>query len=188
MDSIAGCFGIGMLPTGSEDPYALRRAALGLILILAGQELSVSLSALTQKALELLKDRITRPQADALSDIQGFLRGRSEGIMIDRGIPADVAAAVLQTGFDDIPRAFRRAQALAKAKQDPGFASMMVAFKRVANILPPDFAARSLLPPGGAGCPPKRGGLSGRGGWQVPCKVSRGRDCGKSARSRGSGS
>jgi len=142
MDSIAGCFGIGMIPTGSEDPYALRRAALGLILILAGQELSVSLSALTQKALELLKDRITRPQADALSDIQGFLRGRSEGIMIDRGIPADVAAAVLQTGFDDIPRAFRRAQALAKAKQDPGFASMMVAFKRVANILPPDFAAR----------------------------------------------
>ncbi|MGH7474050.1 MAG: glycine--tRNA ligase subunit beta, partial [Candidatus Methylomirabilales bacterium] len=142
MDSIAGCFGIGMIPTGSEDPYALRRAALGLILILAGQELSVSLSALTRKALELLKDRITRPQADALSDIQGFLRSRSEGIMIDRGIPADVAAAVLQTGFDDIPRAFRRAQALAKAKQDPGFASIMVAFKRVANILPPDFAAR----------------------------------------------
>ena len=142
MDSIAGCFGIGMIPTGSEDPYALRRAALGLILILAGQELSVSLSALTKQALELLKDRITRPRADALSDILGFLRVRSEGIMIDRGIPADVAAAVLQTGFDDIPRAFRRAQALAKAKQDPGFASMMVAFKRVANILPPDFAAR----------------------------------------------
>jgi glycyl-tRNA synthetase beta chain len=62
--------------------------------------------------------------------------------MIDRGIPGDVAAAVLQAGFDDIPRAFRRAQALAKAKQDPGFASVMVAFKRVANILPPDFTAK----------------------------------------------
>src|SRR3989337_3103108 len=62
MDSIAGCFGIGMIPTGSEDPYALRRAALGLILILAGQELSISLSALTQKALELLKDRMPSTQ------------------------------------------------------------------------------------------------------------------------------
>ena len=140
MDSIAGCFGIGMVPTGSEDPYALRRAALGVILILAGWEPSVSLSALTRKALELLADRITRPQAEASGDVLGFLRMRCEGIMADRGIPPDVASAVLQAGFDDVPRAFGRAQALAKAKQDPAFASMMVAFKRVANILPPNFA------------------------------------------------
>lgn len=140
MDSIAGCFGIGLIPTGSEDPYALRRAALGLMLILAGQELSVSLTALTQKALELLKDRISRPHAEAVRDILGFLRVRCEGMMIDRGIPADVAAAVLEAGFDDVPRAFRRAQALARAKQDPDFASLTIAFRRVANILPPDFA------------------------------------------------
>ena len=60
--------------------------------------------------------------------------------MVDRGIPADVATAVLQAGFDDVPRAFQRAGALAKAKKDPDFASLAIAFKRVANILPPDFA------------------------------------------------
>ncbi len=140
LDSIAGCFGIGLIPTGSEDPYALRRAALGCILILAGQGLSVSLTALSQKALELFRDRISRPQGEALSDVLGFLRVRCEGIMVDRGIPADVATAVLQAGFDDVPRAFQRAGALAKAKKDPDFASLAIAFKRVANILPPDFA------------------------------------------------
>lgn len=140
LDSIAGCFGIGLIPTGSEDPYALRRAALGCILILAGQGLSVSLTALSQKALELFRDRISRPQGEVLSDVLGFLRVRCEGIMVDRGIPADVATAVLQAGFDDVPRAFQRAGALAKAKKDPDFASLVIAFKRVANILPPDFA------------------------------------------------
>ncbi|MEE8151478.1 MAG: glycine--tRNA ligase subunit beta [candidate division NC10 bacterium] len=140
LDSIAGCFGIGLIPTGSEDPYALRRAAMGFILTLAGQGLSVSVPALTQKALELLRDRISRPQGEALSDILGFLRVRCEGIMVDRGIPADVAIAVLHASFDDVPRAFQRAQALAKAKKDPDFASLAIAFKRVTNILPPDFA------------------------------------------------
>lgn len=142
MDSIAGCFGVGMIPTGSEDPYALRRAALGLILILSEQGLSVSLTTLAEKALELLQDRISRPPKKAATDILGFLRVRCEAIMTDRGIPADVAAAVLEAGFDDVPRAFQRAQALAKAKRDPGFASLAIAFKRVVNILPPGFAGR----------------------------------------------
>lgn len=139
IDSIAGCFGIGMIPTGSEDPYALRRAAMGLILILVGQGLSVPLTSLIQKALELLKDRISRPQDEALKDILVFLRVRCEGVMTDRGIPPDVAAAVLQVGFDDVPRAFQRAQALTKARQDADFPSVAIAFKRVANILPPGF-------------------------------------------------
>ncbi len=140
LDSIAGCFGIGMIPTGSEDPYALRRAAMGCILTMAGQSLSIPLTTLTQKALELLGDRVSRPQGEALRDILGFLRVRCEGIMVDRGIPADVATAVLHASFEDVPRAFQRAQALAKAKKDPAFASLAIAFKRVANILPPDFA------------------------------------------------
>jgi len=140
IDSIAGCFGIGMIPTGSEDPYALRRAAMGLILLLVGQHLSVPLTSLIRKALELVQDRITRPQDEAQKDILTFLRARCEGVMTDRGIPPDVAAAVLQVGFDDVPRAFQRAQALAKARQDADFASLAIAFKRVANILPPDFA------------------------------------------------
>ncbi|MFQ5883292.1 MAG: DALR anticodon-binding domain-containing protein, partial [Candidatus Methylomirabilales bacterium] len=115
-------------------------AASGLILILAGQGLSLSLTALIQKALELLKDRITRPAGKSSADMLEFLRVRCEGIMTDRGIPADVAAAVLEAGFEDIPRTFRRAQALAQVKQDPDFTSLAIAFKRVANILPPDFA------------------------------------------------
>ena len=126
---------------GAGRAARLRRPNnLGLILILVGQELSVPLTPLIRKSLELLQDRISRPRDEALKDIMAFLRGRSEGIMADRGIPPDVAAAVLQVGFDDVPRAFRRAHALTKAKQDPEFASLGIAFKRVANILPPDFA------------------------------------------------
>lgn len=140
IDSIAGCFGIGMIPTGSEDPFALRRAALGLILILVGQELSVPLTPLIDKALQLVQDRISRPRDEALRDILAFLRVRCEGILTDRRIPPDVAAAVLLVGFDDVPKAFQRAQALTKARQDADFASLAIAFKRVANILPPDFA------------------------------------------------
>jgi glycyl-tRNA synthetase beta chain len=140
MDSIAGCFGIGLIPTGSEDPYALRRAGAGLILILAGQGLSISLTALTQKALELLKERIARPPGEVTTDILEFLRVRCQGIMMERGVPADVAEAVLAAGFDDVPGAFKRAEALAQMKLDPDFASLTIAFKRVVNILPSGFA------------------------------------------------
>lgn len=60
LDTICGCFVVGLIPTGSADPYALRRAALGIINIIIERDYRLSLSGLVDQALDLLADKLTR--------------------------------------------------------------------------------------------------------------------------------
>jgi glycyl-tRNA synthetase beta chain len=131
MDSIVGCFGVGLQPTGSADPYALRRAALGVLQIVLARGWRVSLQDLAQGAARGYgKPAFT----DAVPAVLDFLRGRLRGVLAENS-PADVVDAVLAVGAADVVDAAARARALAELRQRADFEPVGVAFKRVANIL-----------------------------------------------------
>jgi len=134
LDTICGCFGVGLIPTGSADPYALRRSALGIINIILDREYRLSLSALIDSALVLLAPKLTRPAAEVKADLLEFFRGRFVNLLADR-YAADAVEAAVATGFDDLVDAVARIGALAAFKSRPDFAELAVTFKRVGNIV-----------------------------------------------------
>lgn len=142
LDSVVGCLGVGLVPTGSEDPYGLRRQAQGLVAICLDTPLRLSLGALTDRALDLLADRLTEGREAVRERALEFLRGRLLAALLDRGIRPDVAEAALASGFDDPHQALLRARALMGFLARPDFEPLLITFKRVVNILPPGFEGR----------------------------------------------
>lgn len=136
LDSLVGCFAIGLIPTGAGDPFALRRAALGVVVTLLDRRLAIPLGPAVARALALLGSRCTRPAAEVERDVLEFLRGRLHAVLVERGIAADLADAALGAGIDDVPDAARRAEALMGLRREPDFAELAVTFRRVVNILP----------------------------------------------------
>ncbi len=134
LDTICGCFGVGLIPTGSADPYALRRSALGIINIILDREYRLSLTALVDSALLLLAPKLTRPATEVKTDLLDFFRGRFVNLLADR-YPSDAVEAVVAAGFDDLVDAAARIGALAAFKSRPDFAELAVTFKRVGNIV-----------------------------------------------------
>jgi glycyl-tRNA synthetase beta chain len=135
LDSICGCFGIGLIPTGTTDPYALRRQALGVIQIMLTRNLSISISGLIQKSLELLADKITEKPEDTGQRVLTFFQHRLEHLLIERGFAKDLVVAVTSTSLEDIPAVSKRTEALQHLKAKPDFDPLAVAFKRVVNII-----------------------------------------------------
>jgi len=138
MDTIAAIFSIGKTPTGSMDPYALRRQALGIISIIYQGAISMSLRALVSRAVELLKveqDKRARLEAEVLE----FFRQRVNILLTGEGFSYDTVDAVLAREFDDIIDVKDRIISLAEFRKTSEFAPFMTAFKRVANIIPEGF-------------------------------------------------
>jgi glycyl-tRNA synthetase beta chain len=140
IDSIVGCFGVGLIPSGSEDPYALRRQAQGIVLTVIDSGYKISLSALIDQALEFLKDKITRSPQTVKAELVDFFGGRLKMILEERGIRYDLVEAALVVGYDDMDRAAKRARALADLRKARDFNQITTTFKRVGNILPKDFS------------------------------------------------
>ncbi len=134
LDTIAGCFGVGLQPTGSADPYALRRQALGIINICLDRGYRFSLGEMVDQALEQLKDKIVKPAAEIKQEILDFIKGRFFHRQTAAGIPAGVVEAVQAAGFDDIVEANQRLEALNRFRHRDDFADLMTAFKRIVNI------------------------------------------------------
>ena len=137
-DTIAGMFALGFEPTGSKDPFALRRAANGIVKIIAEHKLPLSLAKLFSDA----RDRVRRQSKPRRSfDSEGRLRRRHHAtssasawssIFEDaRGFAYDVVNAVLAAGSDDVVDAIARAEALTQVRGSEDFASISVAFKRI---------------------------------------------------------
>jgi glycyl-tRNA synthetase beta chain len=135
LDTIAGCFGVGLIPTGTADPYALRRQSLGIINIILGRRYAIDLGAVVSQAIALLESKLTRPAAEVRRDVLGFVSGRLANLLASQGLPEDVVDAVLSLGIDNLVDCVRRIEALQQMKQDPSFESLAVSFKRVVNIL-----------------------------------------------------
>lgn len=142
LDTIAGCFGVGLLPTGTADPYALRRQTLGVLRILDEKGYRLGLGWLVDGALEGLAAKLTRPAADVRADVLAFFRGRLEGLLPQSGLSPDLVQAALDAGFDDVTDARARAQALEAARQGGELSPLAETFKRVANILKGQVTAR----------------------------------------------
>ena len=135
IDTICGCFGVGLIPTGSADPYALRRSAIGILNILLERGYRQSVPALVEQSLELLAAKLTRPRDQVQAEVVEFIRLRLVNMLTGRGIAADVVEAVLSARFDDPLDAVARVEALAALKAQAGFEPLAVAFKRVGNII-----------------------------------------------------
>lgn len=134
LDTICGCFGVGLIPTGSADPYALRRAALGIINIILDKGYTLSLIVLISHALDQLQSKLTRKREEVYSDVISFIEGRFVNLMAEK-YPADVVDAVVAESFDVLLDAAANIRDLAEFKNRPDFVSLAVAFKRVCNIV-----------------------------------------------------
>lgn len=132
IDTIVGTFSRGLIPTGSQDPFALRRQALGIVNMLKEAQYHISLSQLVAKAMELLKIADAGQQAKMQNDVADFMKLRLKNVLADAGIRYDVVDAVFVT-VDDIYGVFLRAQAVNEAvKQD--MEKTIQAFVRTGNI------------------------------------------------------
>ncbi|KAB0664208.1 glycine--tRNA ligase subunit beta [Oryzomonas japonica] len=134
LDTVCGCFSVGLIPTGAADPYALRRATIGIIATILDRGYRLSLTALIDRALDLLAAKLTRPKEQAAAEVGEFFRGRFVNLLAG-GYPADVIEAAVAAGFDDLVQVRDRIAALAQFKSHPDFEPLTGAFKRVGNII-----------------------------------------------------
>ncbi len=133
MATIVDMFALGLEPTGSKDPFALRRAANGVVAILAQSGLPLGLRQLEQ--LAATSQQNARAEAVA-TPVERFLRERLEFYLREtQGFSYDVVNAVLAAGADDVPDAIARAAALSEVRGSEDFAAISASFKRIKNIL-----------------------------------------------------
>jgi len=137
IDTIAACFGVGLIPTGTADPFALRRQTIGIIRIVLETPLRISLGEILDKALALLSAKLVQPAEKVKLEIMAFFEGRLLHYLatLDQGFNPDVIEAALSVGIDDLLEAVERTKALARFTARPDFGVLATAFKRVANII-----------------------------------------------------
>jgi len=136
LDTLAGCFAVGLMPTGSADPYALRRAAVGVLRILMEKRLSLPLRPLLSQALEPFKAKSDRPavRRAALDDLLGFFRDRLTNLLLEQGHDLELIRAVLASGYDDVNDVLQRLEALGTLAREPGWRDLVKAVERTHNI------------------------------------------------------
>jgi glycyl-tRNA synthetase beta chain len=135
LDNIAGGFAAGVAPTGSEDPYALRRAANGIIRILLEKELHVSMEGLFGRACDLLSGFHGVDPERLKGELLDYWVSRGDSYFAEKDVPYDIADAVLSVSFDDPVDSWSRCAALRSFRQDQDFSALVIGFKRAANIL-----------------------------------------------------
>ncbi len=140
IDNIASFFSIGLMPTGSEDPFALRRQAIGIVAVLLDRGYGVTLAETFIKALEGVPVKSSR---DTLGDILDFMEQRVEFVLSSKGHAQDLVKSVLPLiSNSPLKSVVARIEALQIFKQDESFPAFLLAIKRVNNIIP-----KVALPP-----------------------------------------
>ena len=134
IDTLAGCFGIGQQPTGTADPFGLRRLSLAVLHIIEERGYSLSLSEVFKKALALYGDRVDGSDA-TVDTIVSFIRLRFENDKTSNGSDSRAVEAVTSVAFDDINDCINRITAFSAIKQDESFDVLAGSFKRVRNIV-----------------------------------------------------
>ncbi len=135
MDTICGCFSIGLMPTGATDPYALRRQALGIIAIIIEKGFPMAIDKIIDKSVALLNSKLTRTPSDIKKDVLEFFKERLRNQLLSEDYSYDTVDAVLSAPWYDINDAVKRVKALEEFKKNPACAALVIAFKRVSNIL-----------------------------------------------------
>ncbi len=135
IDTISGCFGIGQVPTGTTDPFGLRRLALGFLHIVESHGFHLSLAETVEAALSFYGDKLHGDRATAKNLIIEFIKGRFANDLTGRGLPGTAVEAVTSIEFDDVVDCRAKIDALAAILAQPSFAVLAAAFKRVMNII-----------------------------------------------------
>ena len=142
LDSLAGFFAMGMIPSGSQDPYALRRAAAGCANIIFRRGLDIRITEILPYAFELLKKDARALDWAGLEEkgakVVAFLNQRVENILAEEGVGYDIVNAInasVAASEGNITGLVRRAQALQSYRAQRGFTELLAAMNRIGNIL-----------------------------------------------------
>ena len=136
LDNLAGCFGLGMMPTGAADPYALRRNALGVCRIVLEKGLTLDLADLLREAQAGYTGVEWKLEPEeALDKLMDFFGQRLRAYWNAQGVPTLVLEAAMAPGFADIFETWRRVQALGDFSREADFEASVLTFKRAANII-----------------------------------------------------
>jgi glycyl-tRNA synthetase beta chain len=135
VDTITGCFSVGLIPSGSEDPYGLRRQAVAILTMLLDRGLRLSLVDLIAEACKGFEQR-----SNLASDTMDFFQQRLAGILAAEGIRSDVVDAALSVGFDDPLIAREKVRALDGLRTSEDYQPLVTALKRAGNIIPKNFS------------------------------------------------
>jgi glycyl-tRNA synthetase beta chain len=135
IDTISGFFGIGAVPTGSEDPYGLRRAAQAILEIILEKGYRLSIQEVFSKAIDLYHVSFDRKRSEILQDIKDFMLQRLIASFENRGINRDISLSCAEIAQDDPVDCLARARALSFIRSSKVFESLIVSFRRASNIL-----------------------------------------------------
>ncbi len=134
VDTVCGIISIGMMPSGSGDPYALRRAAGGVVQILASRDWNIDLDDLSRFAVDLITHR-TQVEQNSVPNVDAFFRGRLKWLLQQYNIDYDVIDSVMHIDSARPVELRYRALALQSARLKPDFIKLVIGFKRVSNII-----------------------------------------------------
>ena len=134
LDTICGCFAVGIEPSGSQDPYALRRQALGICIMIKNRGILVSLKALIAQAVENLPQDLIADKAALEEKVYAFFEQRVRNILNDSAITFDVVEAVIAAGYDNVSEVLLKAKALQEFKTNEAFAGLMTVYTRANNL------------------------------------------------------
>jgi glycyl-tRNA synthetase beta chain len=138
VDSLVGCFAVGLIPSGSSDPFALRRAAMGIVKIIVETKLPVSLPMIIERSARTFA--VSPKKIEILPDVQkqvvDFMLERAKFYLKERaGMAYDEINAALAAGADDLVDAVRRIEAIKAIRKTKNFVPLAVSFKRIRKIL-----------------------------------------------------
>ena len=147
VDNLTGFIGAGLKPTGSADPFALRRNALGLISTLIDREISVSLTPIVEEAESLYRKQGIDLSPDTVPETIDFIKERLKNYLREKEFSPDSIDAVLSIS-DDPYDSLLRVKAIEKLRQNPEFEAVLYTMRRVVNIIPEGFKPSPFEPKG----------------------------------------
>lgn len=136
LDTITACFAIGLIPTGSQDPYALRRQAAGIVQMLIDHELPVELKTLFELSLRIAEENglLKRTKEDIMSDLDEFFKLRLKNTLQEENIRYDIIDAVLTTKLGRLHVLLKKAKFLQEKLHENEFKEVVETLSRVTNI------------------------------------------------------
>ncbi len=135
LDTLAGDFAVGLIPSGSADPYGLRRAAVGVLRIMEAKGWPLHLERLVAQTVDVQPAEFKNAAAETQSKLRQFMQQRFAALLAERGFKADEIDAVLAAGIGIVPETLARLEALHGIRTRQEFEPLSVAFKRGMNIV-----------------------------------------------------
>ena len=137
IDTLVGCFGVGLIPTGSKDPFALRRTALGIVNIIINANINISLKELVNVSLDALQaDQVLKgDRAKVEADVLEFLKQRMINVFTDMKYRKDIVLAVLDRDADNITNALEIVKVISEKLALNKLEALLQVAKRVTNII-----------------------------------------------------